>query len=317
MNPTTPRPARRTVLASGAVLLGLALAGCSSSNPLDSAPSTSASGSASGSSIVVGSADFPESEIIANLYAGALKAEGFNASVKAGIGSREVYVKALQDGSIDLVPDYNGNLLSYFDPKSTAKKSADVTSALADKTPKGLTVLPAASAEDTDTLVVTAVTAEKYKLTSIEDLAKVCDQLVLGAPAEFAKRAGGLPGLKENYGCVPKQFKPISDGGGPLTVKALISDQIQVADIFSTSPAIEDNSLVKLEDTKNNWASQQVVPLGRTEKLDARAKAAIAKVQSKLTTQALVSLNRQTSGTNKVDPSAAAAQWLKEQGITG
>jgi osmoprotectant transport system substrate-binding protein len=312
---SSPR-SRRTALASGLLLLGVTLAGCSSNNPLDTSSSSAAPASGSGTSIVVGSADFPESEIIANLYAGALKADGFNASVKAGIGSREVYIKALQDSSIDLVPDYSGNLLNYFDPKSTAKTSSDVTKALADKTPSGLTVLPAAQAEDTDTMVVTAVTAEKYKLTTIEDLAKVCDQLVLGAPPEFKTRAIGLPGLKENYGCVPKEFKPISDGGGPLTVKALISDQIQVADIFSTSPAIEDNGLVKLEDTKNNWAAQQVVPLGRTEKLDDKAKAAIAKVQSKLTTQALVDLNRKTSGSNKVDPSAAAAQWLKDQGIT-
>ncbi|GAA1351618.1 ABC transporter substrate-binding protein [Falsarthrobacter nasiphocae] len=307
------RPSRRGVIASTALVAALALAGCSSDNPLDAQTDTSTK--ADGSTITVGAADFPESEVIANLYAGALKESGFQVNVKAGIGSREVYVKAIQDGSVDVVPDYNGNLLSYFKPKSTEKTSAEVTKALQSATPEGLTVLPAAQAEDTDSLVVTAVTAEKYKLASIEDLAKVCDQLTLGAPAEFAKREGGLPGLKSVYGCEFKSFKPIADGGGPLTVKALTSDDVQVADIFSTSPAIEDNGLVTLEDTKNNWASQQVVPLGRTAKLDDKAKAAIAKVQSKLTTADLVALNRKVSGTNKVEPSAAANQWLKEKGI--
>lgn len=303
----------RRALGIGALALGVTLAGCSSNNPLESTPTTSASAGAQ--SIVVGSADFPESEVIANLYAGALRQAGFNVTVKAGIGSREVYVKALQDGSVDVIPDYNGNLLAYTDPKSTAKTTDEVMKALQEKAPTGLTVLPAAEAEDTDSLVVTAVTAEKYKLATIEDLAKVCDQLVLGAPAEFAKRAGGLPGLKENYNCVPKEFKPISDGGGPLTVKALTSDEIQIADIFSTSPAIEDNGLVKLEDTKNNWAAQNVVPLVREDKATDSVKTALATVQTKLTTQDLVDLNRKVSGSSKTAPSKAAEEWLKAKGI--
>src|SRR5512141_1891910 len=96
-------------LAAG-VGLAMALSACGgSSNPLSSAPASG--GATSGSALVVGSADFPESQIIAEIYAGALNAAGVTASTKPNIGSREVYFKAVQDGSVDIVPDYSGNLL--------------------------------------------------------------------------------------------------------------------------------------------------------------------------------------------------------------
>lgn len=319
MTAPTPSPhppsrrSRRAVLAGGAVLLGAALAGCADGGSPGSAPSETKA--PEGASVVVGAASFPESQVIANLYAGSLRARGFDASVTAGLGTREAYMKALRDGKVDLVPDYSGNLLVFLDPKATEKSAGDVTRALAEKTPNGLTVLPAAQAENTDSLVVTAVTAEKYKLASLEDLGRVCGKLALAAPAEFAKRPGGLPGLKETYGCEPKSFTAVEDGGGPQTVNALTSDAVQVADIFSTSPAIDDNGLVALEDTKHNWAAQQVVPVGRTAKMDDAAKAAIAQVQSKLTTADLVDLNRKVSGHNKISPAEAAAEWLKSKGI--
>lgn len=313
----SPHPAsrrsRRAVLTGGAVLLGAALTGCAGGGTPVTAPEETKA--PSGARVVVGAASFPESQVIAQLYAGALSARGFDARVQADLGTRETYIKALREGKVDLVPDYSGSLLVFLDPGAAEKSAGDVTRALSEKAPSGLTVLPAAQAENTDSLVVTAVTAEKYKLASLEDLGRVCGKLVLAAPAEFAKRPRGLPGLKETYGCEPKSFTAIEDGGGPRTVDALTSDAVQVADIFSTSPAIEDNGLVALEDTKRNWAAQQVVPVGRTAKMDDAAKAAIAQVQTKLTTSDLVDLNRKVSGHNKISPSEAAAEWLKSKGI--
>ncbi|NYE95107.1 osmoprotectant transport system substrate-binding protein [Psychromicrobium silvestre] len=306
--------AKRALLPAGAVMaLALTLTACGG-NPMDSPSGSSSSGAAG--SVTVGSANFPESQVIAQIYAGALEAAGVTVTSKLNIGSREAYVGGLKDGSIDLIPDYTGNLLGYLDPKNTISDKDGIVKALPTKlTPLGLSVLDPAAAEDKDAMVVTKATAQKYSLSSIEDLAKVCDKVALAAPPEFSTRDYGLPGLKAKYSCVPSKFQPITDGGGPLTVKALTSDQVQVADIFTTSPAIPDNALVVLSDPKNNFLAQQVIPLYKTDKLSDAAKQALNNVSKQLTTDDLINLNRQVSGDQKLDPKDAAQQWLKDKGI--
>ncbi|BCW49218.1 hypothetical protein StoSoilB13_15600 [Arthrobacter sp. StoSoilB13] len=173
-------------LAAG-VGVALALSACGGS-PL-ATPSTSAPGGSSGSSgpLVVGSADFPESQVIGEVYAGALNAAGVMATTKPNIGSREIYFKAVQDGSVDLVPDYSGNLLSYVDPEATEVSAEDVYKALPGKLPEGLAVLDPAKAESKDAMVVTKATAEKYQLKSIEDLAKVCKDFTMAGPRQRSR----------------------------------------------------------------------------------------------------------------------------------
>jgi len=301
-------------LAAG-VGVALALSACSSGNPLSS-PSTSATGGGTaGGSLVVGSADFPESQIIAEIYAGALNAAGVNASTKPNIGSREIYFKAVQDGSVDVVPDYSGNLLSHVDAQAAEVTPEDVYKALPGKLPKGLAVLEPSKAEDKDAMVVTKATAEKYQLKSIEDLAKVCKDLTMAAPATFETRSYGFPGLKKNYNCELKALKPFSDGGGNLTLQALLSDEVQVADIFTTTPSIADNDLVVLEDPKNNFKAQQVLPLYNEAKVTDKAKEALNNVSKTLTTDDLINLNRAVSGSQKQNAKDAAAAWLKDKGI--
>jgi len=299
-------------LAAG-VGIALALSACGGS-PL-STPSTSAAPGGGGGSLVVGSADFPESQVIAEIYAGALNAAGVTATTKPNIGSREIYFKAVQDGSIDLAPDYSGNLLSYLDANATQVSADDVYKALPGKLPKGLGVLDPAKAEDKDAMVVTKATAEKYKLKSIEDLAKVCQDFTMAAPATFETRAYGFPGLKANYNCVLKGLKPFSDGGGNLTLQALLSDDVQVADIYTTTPSIPDNALVVLDDPKNNFKAQQVLPLYNSAKMTDKAKDALNGVSKILTTDDLINLNRAVSGNQKQNPKDAAAAWLKDKGI--
>ena len=308
------RPTRRAILGAAAGLsVALAVTACGGGDPLASDSSAPAGG---GESVVVGSANFPESATVAEIYAGAINAAGVTATTKLNIGAREAYITAVKDGSIDIMPDYSGNLLGYFDENTKATTAEEVLAALPAAMPEGLSVLNAAKAEDKDAMVVTAETAAKYKLTSIEDLAKVCSELTIGAPPEFATRSYGLPGLKANYNCVPKKFTPISDGGGPLTIKALLNNEIQVADIFTTSPAIPANKLVVLTDPKNNWLAQQVLPVIKTASVNDATKNALNKVSSLLTTEDLIKLNDQVSGTAKMDPKDAAAQWLKDKGIT-
>ena len=296
--------------------LAMALSACGgSSDPLSNAPATSGAASGEATSLVVGSADFPESQIVAELYAGALTAAGITATTKPNIGSREVYIKAVQDGSVDVVPDYTGNLLLHVDKEAAEESAEDIAAALPEKLPEGLAVLEPSEAENKDAMVVTKATAEKYQLKSIEDLAKVCSEIAVGAPATFAERAYGLPGLKENYNCVPKKLEPFSDGGGPLTLKALLEDQVQVADIYTTTPSIADNDLVVLEDPKNNFIAQQVIPLYNEAKMTDKAKEALNNVSSMLTTEDLINLNRAVSGDQKQGAKEAADAWLKEKGL--
>lgn len=295
--------------------LAVALTACGGGDPL-ATPSTSAgSADAGGGSLIVGSADFPESQIMAEIYAGALAAAGVTATTKPNIGSREIYFKAVQDGSVDVVPEYSGNLLTHVDPKAAEVSAGDVYKALPDKLPEGLAVLEASKAENKDAMVVTKATAEKYQLKSIEDLAKVCKDLTMGAPATFETRPYGFPGLKEKYGCELKALKPFSDGGGNLTLQALLTDDVQVADIYTTTPSIADNDLVVLEDPRNNFKAQQVLPLYNEAKMTDKAKEALNAVSKILTTEDLVDLNRAVSGSQKQNPKDAAAAWLKDKGI--
>lgn len=302
-------------LAVLAVLLALIaplFTACGSANPLGG-------GQISGDlkSIVVGSADFTESKIIAEIYAQALEANGFQVGRQFGIGSRETYVPAVQDHSIDLIPEYTGNLLQYFDKNTTATTSDAVLIALFKALPGDLSILYPAPAEDKDTLAVSAETAQRWNLKTIADLAAHSAEVKVGAPSEFQTRQTGLVGLKDKYGLdiAPANFVAISDGGGPATVQALTSGAITAANIFSTSPAIDQHHLVVLEDPKNTFLAANVVPLVASQKMSDELKTVLDAVSAKLTTESLIALNTAVEGNSGVDPDQAAAKWIKDNGF--
>ena len=224
---------RRWNLAILAAVLALITAACGSSNPLGG-------GEVSGDlkSVVVGSADFPESKIIAEIYAQSLEANGFTVGRQFGIGSRETYIPAVRDHSIDLIPEYTGNLLQYFDKNTKVTTPNDVLLALFRTLPGDLSILNPSPAEDKDTVAVSEATAKKWNLKSIADLAAHSPEVKFGAPSEFLSRTEGLPGLKAKYGLdVPQNnFVAISDGGGPATVRALVDGTVTAADISARLP---------------------------------------------------------------------------------
>ena len=303
---------RLTTIAAGAALLVLAACG-SSSNP------TTPAGNGGGSSaptdtIVVGSANFQENVVLADIYAEALKAKGVKVSTKLNIGSRETYIPALKDGSIDLIPEYSGVLLAYFDKTSTAVSSTDVLAGLQKAVPAPLTVLDQSSAEDKDAIVVTKATADKYHLTSIADLAAVANKLTLGAPPEFQTRADGIPGLKKFYNVIFKTFRKL-DAGGPLTENGLKNGQIDAGDIFTTDPLIAQNGWVVLQDPKNLYTAQNVLPLINSKKASDTVKSVLNAISAKLTTDDLVALNEKVQ-INKQDPDAVAKDWLSSAGLS-
>ena len=303
---------RRWRSSAVAVVSAVLVAGCGSSNPLGGGP---ASGDLR--SIIVGSADFPESKIIAEIYAQALEANNFTIRRQFGIGSRETYIPAVKDHSIDVIPDYIGNLLKYFDPNNIAKTPDAVMLALLPALPGDLSILTPSPAADTDTVTVTRETATKWNLATIGDLAAHSAEVKFAAPSEFLNRAEGLPGLKKNYGLdiSPGNFVAISDGGGPATVRALVNGTVTAADIFSTSPAIPQNDLVVLQDPKNNFLAGNVVPLVSSQKMSDKLKTVLDAASAKLTTADLIKLNTAASGNAGIDTDQAARKWVQDNGF--
>jgi osmoprotectant transport system substrate-binding protein len=299
------------VTAAVAVLGLTACGGGSGSTPLSSGSGSSGSGG----TITVGSANFPESGLIAEIYAGALRAKGVTVKEHLDIGSREVYFPAIKDGSIDLIPEYTGTLLQYLDKSAPQVAPDEVFTALQSKLPKGLTALDKAAAQDSDSIVVTKATATQYNLKSIADLAPHCAALAFGGPPELQTRPDGLPGFKKNYNCVFGSFKSL-DAGGPLTVGALKNGNVQAADIFTTDSSIAANNWVVLTDPKNNFAAQNVVPIINTSKASDTVKSALNAVQAKLDTATLAKLDTTLAGPTHPDASTVAGDWLKSVGLT-
>jgi osmoprotectant transport system substrate-binding protein len=264
--------------------------------------------------IVVGSANFPESTVLAEIYAQALSAKGVKVSKKLNIGNRELYFKGVQDGSIDLIPEYSGVLLKHINKEAQEVSSDEVYVALKKALPQGLTVLDKSSAEDKDAVVVTKQIAAQYSLKSIDDLVPYCKDLVFGGPPEFQNRPDGLPGLKAKYACEFKEFKAL-DVGGPLTVAGLKDNTVQAADLFTTDAAIKANEFVVLEDPKNVFAAQNVLPLINEKKASQQVRDTLNAIAKKLDTKTLLELNQKLSSPDKPEPEKVAKEWLASAGI--
>ncbi|MBT2512581.1 ABC transporter substrate-binding protein [Arthrobacter sp. ISL-30] len=292
-----------------AAVAAITLSACGGGDPMSTSNNTQA---AAGDSIIVGSADFTESQLIAKIYAEALKAKGVQVTEKPSIGSREVTIPALKDGSIDLMPEYGGALLQYLDPQTKAVSSEDVAKDLATKIPSGLTMLTPSEAEDKDVLTVKKETAEKYNLKTISDLQPVAKELVLGGPPEWKTRLNGVAGLKSVYNLEFKEFSAL-DAGGPLTLNALLSGQVQVADLFSTDPALAENDLVALDDDKNLFLSENIVPVINQKKSTENVKDVLNKVSAALTTEDLIEMNGRAAKFE--DLGDIANDWLKSKNL--
>lgn len=312
MTPTIRVPRRARVGALSLTMVGaLGLTACGGGGDPLASSSSSGEGGDAGGGVVVGSADFSESILLAHIYAGALEADGVEASTKTGIGSREVYLKALEEGSVDVVPEYTGNLALYYDKKFAETDPDKTYDGLTEVLPDGLAVLDKSEAEDNDSIVVTKETADSQDLKTLEDLTDAAGEMTLGAPSEFKTRAQGIPGLKSTYDIEFQSFRPLKPG--QATNGALKNGQIDAANIFSTDPAIVENDFVVLEDTKKLFGSQNVVPLVREDSQEQVAET-LDEVSAKLTTEKLQELLKRTD-IDKEDPDKVAADFLKEEGL--
>ena len=323
--PSNPRPGkqltRRGLLAGVGAPAGLlALSACSDTDPFAVDQS---SGGYSGGPIIIGSQQYYSNEIIAELYAQMMEKTGLTVTRQYQIGQREVYLPELEAGKIHVIPEYGGNLLEYYSktsasdgptattatatPSRAAGDTASIQDSLLRTLPHSLTVLNPAEATDQDSLTVTKATAQAHSLTSIGDLASLGRSVTIAANSEFTTRPYGPKGLKAVYG-VDASVTPVEDSGGPLTVKALTDGTVDVADIYSSDPAIRAKNLVILSDPQMLILPQNVTPLVSAS-LPAIAATAINRVSALLTPDELRSLNQRSTG-EKLSSKTIATDWL-------
>jgi osmoprotectant transport system substrate-binding protein len=183
--------------------------------------------------------------------------------------------------------------------------------------PGDLSILTPSPASDTDTVTVTPGTARDWNLKTIGDLAAHSPDVRFGAPSAFENRPSGLPGLRQKYGLnvSPGNFIAINDGGGAVTVRALLEGRVTAANIFSTSPAILQEHLVALDDPEHNFLAGNIVPLVNSQKKSDLLKNVLDAVSAKLTTTGVAGLNAAVSGNSGVDPDQAARNWVQFNGF--
>ncbi|MGA2829742.1 MAG: ABC transporter substrate-binding protein [Streptosporangiaceae bacterium] len=314
--PAPKRTTIRTAAIGVAALACLTAAACSSSGSGSAKSSSSSNPLAPSStgSVVVGSANFPEDELLAQIYVDALQGKGVKVTSQFNIGAREVYYPEIEKGAITIIPEYNGALLTTsVDTTSTAASTAQVNAALTAKLPSSLEILNSSSAQDKDSITVTQATATKDHLTSISDLAPYAKDLVIGGPPEYPTRADGIPGLKKIYGLTFKSFSPL-DESGPITIAALQSGKVQVADIFTTAPQIVTDHFVSLADPKNLFAAQNVTPLVYKKGVNSTIVSTLNAVSAALTTDALLQMDKALT-IDHASYTSVASGFLSQEGL--
>lgn len=264
-------------------------------------------GSGGSDTIVVGSQAYYSNEVVAEIYAQALEGAGHTVERNFNIGQRDAYLPALENGDIDVFPEYTGNLLQFYDPETTLTGSDEVYDALADALPAGLSVLDQAPATDQDSYNVTSEFAQEYGVSSLADLSGVDTDLILGGPAELEERPYGPTGLQEVYG-VEADFI----GTGATTVQDLVAGTINVANVYSADPSIQDEGLVTLEDPEGLFLASHLVPLVNTDIAD-EIEDVINPVSAALTPEDLVALNVESRDGRSADD--IASDWLAENGL--
>jgi osmoprotectant transport system substrate-binding protein len=259
-----------------------------------SAPATSEPGASvptgEPGAITVGSADFPESQLLAQIYGQALEAAGFDVSYELGIGSREVYYGAIEGGEVGLVPEYTGSLLSFLvaPDQPDATNVDEQLAALDEALPEELEVLPPSSAEDKDVIVCTQEVVDEFGLTDLSSLFENSAEITLGGPPEMETRTPfGIEGFSTIYGAEFAEFVPLAPGDIPAALEA---GEVDCGNIFSTDPAIDTGGFVALEDDLAIVPNEAVLPLVRSELVTPELTAALEEVNAALDTETLTSL---------------------------
>jgi osmoprotectant transport system substrate-binding protein len=262
--------------------------------------------------ITVGSFDFPESELLGELYAQALERAGFEVRRAFDVGPRELLMPALQRGLVEVVPEYEGSALGFLGGRPSADAAEEHGALLDALAARGLTALEPARAQDRNAFVVTAGTAARLDLRSLSDLRTDAGTLHFGGPPECQDRPLCLAGLRDVYGLRFASFTPL-DAGGPVTLQALREGFVDVGLLFSTAAALNGNEFVQLIDDRRLEPSERVVPVIRgdlTARFGPAATDALDAASASITTGDLREMNAAVAAGTPV--AVVASRWLTD-----
>jgi osmoprotectant transport system substrate-binding protein len=310
---------RTSATLAAALCATLALVACGGSSS-SSTGSTGGSGSASGPgkgkpAVTIGDKNFTEEFILGELYSQALRAKGYNVTLKGDIGSSEIADKALTSNTIQMYPDYVGTILSVLAHQNKPPASAAATYQAAKRfeQSRGFMLLDPTPFYDTNEVATLPAYAKKYKLATIADLKRVGSFGYADTP-ENLNRLQGVAGLRRVYGLTKLKFTPLAIG---LQYPALERGDVQTADVFSTDAQLTRVKLTMLTDTKHIFGFQNVAPVVSKKVLQAEGPAftqTINTVSSKLTIPAIQSMNAAVA-IDKQAPATVAKAFLKANGL--
>jgi len=269
--------------------------------------------------IQLASFDFPESELLGELYGQALAQHGFPVEQVVQLGAREVVAPALEQGKVDMVPEYQGSALNFLNDRDRVATADPVlTHARLEQAfaPRGVSVLAFAPAQDRNAFVVGGDLARRNGMDRLSDLAPMAGRLTIGGPPECPQRPLCLRGLEELYKLQFARFEPMPSRA--VTAAALETGEIDVGMIETTDPSLVGADLVQLADDRRLQPADNVVPVVRREILDAYGPPLVRllnSVSAQLTTAELSRLNLQVA---KGQTAAGAAEgWLRAHTIIG
>jgi len=309
-----------------AVLAAFVVLGAACGDDDDDTASGSDSGTTvpEGPAISIGAQDFGESQIVAQIYQGALENAGYDVSVQDLTGFRELVFDGFDSGDINLAPDYVASQLEFLladAGEEGGQATSDVDETLAKLTPlledRDLVALTPSDAVDTNAFVVTQQTSDDKDITTLSDLAANGSDLTLGAPPDCETNGFCIPGLMRVYGVdFTSHFSPLEFG---LIPDALDAGEVQIGVVGSTDGRLADESTgwVLLEDDKGMFAADNVFPVASQELVDAYGddfKDLMDSISAQLTTDDLVAMNKRYD-IDHDDAEDIAADWLSDNGF--
>ncbi|MFI9051807.1 ABC transporter substrate-binding protein [Streptomyces sp. NPDC053427] len=312
--------AARTALVAGTVIaLAAGLTACQGQSLEDKGGKDKGGGK---EEIVVGSAGFTESKVLAEIYSKILIDAGYRARVQT-LSNRELYEPALEKGQIDVVPEYASTLAEFLNAKKNGAKAKPVASSDIDTTVTalkklagsyGLKVLPAGSATDQNAFAVTKEFAAEHKLKTLSDLGRSKQKIKLASGEECETRVFCKPGLERTYGIDISGLDP--KGVGTPQAKQAVKDGTDQLVLTTTTDATLDNfGLVLLRDDKKLQNADNVLPVVNAKTAgDKEIAAVLGKLTSVLTTQDLIGLNRKVDA-ERLKPGDVAQAYLESKGL--
>lgn len=319
----TARATRTAIAVAGAAVLAAGLAACGGDSLEESGDGGGGARKDGGKgTLVVGSATFTESRILAELYARILDDAGYTTSVRT-VDTRELYEPALERGQVDVVPEYAATLAEFLNHKKNGPDAEPVASPDIDTTMKALTrlaearglkVLPAGEAVDQNAFAVREDFAEEHNLKTLSDLGKSKQKITLAAGDECPKRPFCQPGLEKTYGIDIDGIDPL-DVGSVQAKQAVKDGKDEMVLTVTTDATLDQFGLVLLEDDKKLQNADNVLPVVNADSAGSPEIAdALNKITKVLTTEDLTELNKKVDA-ERLKPADVASAYLEEKGL--